>query len=428
MAAGKASPARTGRAECSSLGRFSPPPVEQLSGGRLALPRQVENFYSTTALPPQSVFLGSVGSVSEEWSFGALLLVVKRNYMNSSPTLCRVRCHARWFGNRWLSLIAVAGLTTAPGCTSVISSAYLRDAWLDVVEHAVEKEPEQAAGEKGNEKDRRSAKGIAKRDVGDDEAQSAAESIAVDPQPLILLDEAVEKAESQLADAGGLTEAARSMLIATLKSTPRQDWPIVVEEFAAALAVAQTASGLEQSAATTEPSPTLSPSATTSAAVAEPVAPLPPTAAAIEEPPPHAIVTAEPVPPAFSIQNACFASRVRAWGVVERFDASRFQPGQEVIVYFELDQLSAREHVDGHTTRIDTSLRLVGADGRRIHEWTFEPLEETSEGRRHDYFARYLVTLPETLPEGQCQLEVAVSDAIAGRTSHASLPLEVAGR
>ncbi|MFM9197372.1 MAG: hypothetical protein ACKOWG_16865, partial [Planctomycetia bacterium] len=131
---------------------------------------------------------------------------------------------------------------------------------------------------------------------------------------------------------------------------------------------------------------------------------------------------------AFAIRNACFASRVRAWGVVDRFETAEFSPGQEVIVYFELDQLSARQSTDGHTTRIDTALQLVDADGRRIHEWTFEPLEETCDSRRRDYFARYLVTLPDALPAGSSRLQIVVSDTLAGRTAHATLPLALAGR
>jgi len=96
-----------------------------------------------------------------------------------------------------------------------------------------------------------------------------------------------------------------------------------------------------------------------------------------------------------------------------------------LIVYFELDQLASRESADGHATRIDTVLRLVGEDGRRAHEWTFEPLEETCRGQRRDYFARYLVAVPTALPTGSYRLEVVVSDTIAGRTAHTSLPLEV---
>jgi hypothetical protein len=142
----------------------------------------------------------------------------------------------------------------------------------------------------------------------------------------------------------------------------------------------------------------------------------------------QSVASGNAVQPEFAIRNACFASRVRAWGVVDRFETSEFQPGQELIVYFELDKLASRESADGHTTRIETALKLVAADGRRVHEWAFEPLEETCGSHRHDYFARYLVALPASAPAGPCHLEMAVTDTVAGRTAHVSLPLDVAGR
>jgi hypothetical protein len=352
-----------------------------------------------------------------------------------------------------MTLAAVACLMASSGCTSVIGSAYLREAWLDAVEHAAETTPTAGRSAEENEPGRvgRASDGKARDDadqVTDADAESVGSRDAADVSPVAVwspatLDEAVAEAERALSQSGGLSEAARGTLIAMLKSTPRQDWLIVIEEFTAALAAAHADNGMPLGgAATTEKSPA-QPAAQPEnvlaaaaeletvppAAAAEPVAPLPP--ATVPEP---AVAESEKQPapadrPAvFAVQNACFASRVRAWGVVDRFETSQFDAGQELIVYFELDQLSSRESPDGHTTRVDAVLRLVGEDGRRIHEWTFEPLEETCRGHRRDYFARYLVELPATIDPGRCRLEVIASDMIAGRTAHASLPMEIGPR
>jgi len=345
--------------------------------------------------------------------------------------------------NTWSLLAALACMSAASGCTSVISSAYLREAWLDAVEHASESRADAMANDTAVAHDG--------SDVDDGEVDDAEETAVLpaggDVNALedtaawspATLDEAVDEARRRLAKSGGLNDAARGTLIATLKSTPRQDWPVVVEEFAAVLADAQIDNAQEASGAAeaTDESPSVaaaSESVTTKnakrEAAAEPVAPMPPAesprTAATE--PDQTPAQPAPVQPVFAVQNACFASRVRAWGVVDRFETAQFQPGQEVIVYFELDQLTSRESAEGHTTRIDTVLRLVDASGRRVHEWTFEPLEETCGGHRRDYFARYLVALPAAMPDGSCRLEVAVTDTIAGRTAQASLPLEVVGR
>ena len=348
-----------------------------------------------------------------------------------------------------VALVALL-LSLAGGCTSAISTAYLRDTLWDLAEHASETDPEPPDADSETFADI--------TDSADPTLTSRADDAIDEERREVAIDEAVARVKRL----GPIDEATRTTLIETLQQTQQEDWPVVVEAFASTLEAANSSKAAAEEVVARAVPPIVAASHVVAkadldgAAVDQPAAPpaavevVAPEATDVEtsrhdaagSPPPVTVPRSDPEsgpesdpgvaatspPPSLAVRNACFASRVQGWGVVDRFAKSRFQPGQEVIVYFELDQLSAREHVDGHTTRIDTSLRLVGADGRRIHEWTFEPLEETSEGRRHDYFARYLVTLPETLPEGQCQLEVAVSDAIAGRTSHASLPLEVAGR
>ncbi len=344
-------------------------------------------------------------------------------------------------GSPLLMATAIA-IAACSGCTSVIGSAYLREAWLDAVEHAAESTPRPKKGDRASGAD---ATSRADHDAGslpaEDDAMSGQGDADIESQASwspATLDEAVAEADHRLSRSGGLSQAARGTLIAMLEDTPRQDWPVVVEEFTLALATAQ-GEGTQATAPDTQ-SRDAAP-----AVIAEPVAPLPPAApaqTAAPEPPrplthaqpagaaPAQIEPAQPEPsqPMFAIRNACFASRVRAWGVVDRFETAEFSPGQEVIVYFELDQLASRQSADGHTTRVDTTLRLVDADGRRMHEWTFEPLEETCDSRRRDYFARYLVSLPESTPAGSGRLEIVVSDAVAGRTAHATLPLAVAGR
>ena len=374
-----------------------------------------------------------------KWALVCWLLAAMRKRMKITSGLLQ---------NGWLQLAATVCITASSGCTSVISSAYLREAWLDAVEHASETQAEAKQKVKtahGDDHDVDEYE-VAVSSSADADAAASSEAAAWSPATL---DEAVIEADHRLTESGGLTDAARGTLIATLKSTPRQDWPVVIEEFTAALnaAYGDSDAGGAAPIETTAEQPRTSSSVAAvarereaappaAAVLAEPVAPLPPSQGTgqgttegsrpVAEPAQQA---SQPAPaPAFAVQNACFASRVRAWGVVDRFETAQFQPGQELIVYFELDQLASRESNEGHTTRIDTVLRLVGADGRRVHEWTFEPVEETCGSHRRDYFARYLVALPAAMPAGSCRIEVAVTDTIAGRTAQTSLPLDVASR
>jgi len=153
-------------------------------------------------------------------------------------------------------------------------------------------------------------------------------------------------------------------------------------------------------------------------------APMPPTPEAFEVPPTTApggaIAPSGPV-----VSNACFATRVRGWGNVERFPTAAFRPGQELIVYFELDHLQIRSAVDGHTTGMDAGFRLVDAAGQRVGQWSFEPIVETCPAPRRDYFARYFIRIPEDAKPGRHRLEWTVTDTVAAASRQAHLDLEV---
>lgn len=153
------------------------------------------------------------------------------------------------------------------------------------------------------------------------------------------------------------------------------------------------------------------------------VAPMPPTPESFE--PPTVTATAPAVPAGPAVSNACFATRVRGWGNVERFPSTTFRPGQEVIVYFELDRLQIRSAADGHTTGIDSSFRLVDGSGQRVGQWSFEPIVETCPAPRRDYFARYFLRIPEDAKPGRHRLEWSVTDTVAGASRQAHLDLDV---
>jgi len=129
-----------------------------------------------------------------------------------------------------------------------------------------------------------------------------------------------------------------------------------------------------------------------------------------------------------AIKNPCLARQVRGWGLVDRFDPAELHPGAEVIAYFELTGIHSEPAGNGVRTSIDTRLRLEDPLGNRLHAWSFPPLTETCGARRRDYFARYLLDLPNELPPGNHQLVLTVTDLQAGNTAEATIPLPVTAR
>jgi len=351
-----------------------------------------------------------------------------------------------------LFLLALLSISVPAGCTSALTTAYLKGTPWNLSDPAGDEGEDDGPG--GSTAER--AADEAAPQTPSPEAQAAAREAAI------------EQAITSLAAVGTVDAATEAVLIALLRGTPQEDWPAVVDEFVGALAATP------QVASKPAPAADALPEATVAVLLADaqpatvdlsPTAPEPPDLTAAVDPtveaalPVMAAGNADLVPSPRSetdeadgrsapdaagstvssavdtpqaesqrdvtVQNACFAARVQAWGVVDRFTADRFRPGQEVIVYFELEHLSADRTSAGHTTCIDTSLVLVAADGGRIHDWSFEPIRETCPARRRDYFARYVVRIPAKSPAGACRLEIAVTDTLAGRTAAATLPLEI---
>jgi len=329
-----------------------------------------------------------------------------------------------------LAIALAAVLASATGCTSALTTASLRGFPWDTAD--------------------------TKADVSDEAAAVAADSDAAesdDAEPAVDHDArraaAIEEAIARLSKVGTLDEQTQSALMATLQNTEPEDWPVVVAEFAAALTKAGTATAAAHVVAKAElsqPAPAPPPAIETApepAPTTTPVsAPEPPAPAAELKPEAGDVSVSAPATAAeslplsdaatavasirtVSIRTACFASRVQAWGVFDRFPADRFSPGQEVIVYVELDDLAATTAADGHTTCIDAALRLVAADGRPLTTWNFEPIAETCASRRRDYFARFVVRIPETAAAGRCHVALAITDTLAGKTVETTLPLEI---
>lgn len=338
----------------------------------------------------------------------------------------------------WFSVAIL--LACGSGCTSALSTAALREALWVNGDHAAESDAEA------------SDPGAGESSAGDelalDGVTDAAEPIDAERRAA-----AVDEATNRLARLGPLDAATKATLTETLHRTAQEDWPVVVEAFAATLeatglptprpapgttsdddggdaeshVVAKADLDAEQPrqhsapvaadlSANSKP-PVESPASGGGDASAD-APPTPPS-------PPAVIPTAEEPEPTLAVRNACFASRVHAWGVVDRFARDAFRPGQEVIVYFELDSLSASESPAGHTTCIDTSLTLVDGRGNVVNEWSFEPIAETCRSRRRDYFARYVVRLPTAVPPGGCKLQLTVVDTLAGTTARETLPLAI---
>ena len=129
-----------------------------------------------------------------------------------------------------------------------------------------------------------------------------------------------------------------------------------------------------------------------------------------------------------TVRRGCFASKVRGWGSIDAFPEPRFAPGQDVLVYLELDNVVGDDADGRWSTRVATQFRLLDADGTIVEQWSFDAVQDSADSPRTDYFVRYLLRMPTGAKAGAHRLEAVITDAVASKTATTELPLDIVGR
>ena len=188
----------------------------------------------------------------------------------------------RGFSFTPLSVVLLAMLTTATGCTSALTTASLRGLPWDTAE------------KQGDVSDETSAVAA---DGDSDESDGADAPVDHDSRRAAAIEEAI----ARLSKVGSLDERAQATLMATLQNTAPEDWPVVVAEFAAALTKAGAVAAAPHVVAKAELSSVVSAPASVPEATPEPAQATEPTPDPATAPEPPASAAAHHAPPGASL-------------------------------------------------------------------------------------------------------------------------------
>jgi len=110
------------------------------------------------------------------------------------------------------------------------------------------------------------------------------------------------------------------------------------------------------------------------------------------------------------VRNLAFATEIELFGRYKPFEKYEFLPGQEVLLYAELENFETRETPRGFHTATRSSYQIFDSSGRRVAEHEFSPSEEYSPTARRDYFIGHQFTLPRQIFPGKHVLQLTVAD------------------
>jgi len=128
------------------------------------------------------------------------------------------------------------------------------------------------------------------------------------------------------------------------------------------------------------------------------------------------------------VKGLAFCSEVISFGVYEKFDEYKFQPGQQLLLYAEVDNFVSEATPKGHHTALRSSYELLDSRGQVVEEHQFELTEEHCQNARRDFFIRYFLNLPQRIYDGDYTLRLTIEDTLGHKVGQASIDLSIAGR
>jgi hypothetical protein len=140
-------------------------------------------------------------------------------------------------------------------------------------------------------------------------------------------------------------------------------------------------------------------------------------------------VAASPIPKAVSsrklaIGNVALCQEIISFGDVVRISGP-MRPGEKAIVYIETTGQSTTRTSKGLETRLHAKLRLTPTSGGPTMEWRFDDIVDESPTERTQFFCHMVLSLPDSMTEGDYRLEAVLDDVHGGTSAAEGLSLRV---
>ena len=110
------------------------------------------------------------------------------------------------------------------------------------------------------------------------------------------------------------------------------------------------------------------------------------------------------------VRNLAFVTAIDDFGIYKPFKQYEFTPGQQVLLYADIENFKSSETAKGHHTALRSSYQIFNSGGQRVAEHDFPTNEEYCRNPRRDFFMGYEFYLPERIFPGKHTLQLTVVD------------------
>jgi hypothetical protein len=125
------------------------------------------------------------------------------------------------------------------------------------------------------------------------------------------------------------------------------------------------------------------------------------------------------------VRSVAFCTQVDGYGMYQRFGKYQFNPDQDVLLYCEVDNVSAEKVKSGFETQLQGSYEIRDSQGRLVADQDLPMEPEVCLNHRRDYFMVYRIYMPQQIPAGNYELRLTIHDKKGGKYGHSNAPFEI---
>ncbi len=126
------------------------------------------------------------------------------------------------------------------------------------------------------------------------------------------------------------------------------------------------------------------------------------------------------------VQSLAFCTEIESYGQIKTFPGNRFDAGQQVILYCEIENFTVDQTEDGFETHLQGSYDVYNSDNEKVVSQLLPADKQVSANYLRDYFIAYQMHLPQQLSAGTYRLQLTMEDVGGKKYGQANIPFEIA--
>ncbi|TWU57564.1 hypothetical protein [Rubripirellula reticaptiva] len=126
------------------------------------------------------------------------------------------------------------------------------------------------------------------------------------------------------------------------------------------------------------------------------------------------------------VRSLAFCTEIESYGQIKTFSGNRFDSGQQVILYCEIENFSANKNADGYETNLQGSYDIYNTKNEKVISQLLPADKQVSANYLRDYFIAYQMHLPAQLGKGTYRLQLTMEDVNGKKYGQSSIPFEIA--